>query len=50
MSRQRIWRVRKRYDHIDAEIQRLSSDWELKSFDKRYPPTMKVDWARVWQR
>ena len=30
MSRQRIWRVRKRYDHIDAEIQRLSSDWELR--------------------
>jgi beta-glucanase (GH16 family) len=28
----------------------LSSDWELKDFDKRYPPTMKVDWARVWQR
>ena len=28
----------------------LSSDWELKYFNKKYPPTMKVDWARVWQR
>jgi beta-glucanase (GH16 family) len=28
----------------------LSSDWELKDFNRKYPPTMKVDWARVWQR
>ena len=30
MARQRLWRVRKRYDHIDADIQRLSSEWELR--------------------
>ena len=28
----------------------LSSDWELKDFNAKYPPTMKVDWARVWRR
>ena len=25
----RLWRVRKRYDHIDAEIRRLDAHWEL---------------------
>ena len=26
----RVWRVRKRYDHIDAEIRRRGTEWELK--------------------
>ena len=30
MSFERLWRVRKRYDHIDAEIRRQGSEWELR--------------------
>jgi hypothetical protein len=26
----RLWRVRKRYDHIDAELQPRASGWELR--------------------
>jgi hypothetical protein len=29
MDSQRLWRVRKRYDHIDAEIRRRGPQWEL---------------------
>jgi hypothetical protein len=30
MNFQRLWRVRKRYDHIDAEIRQRGPDWELR--------------------
>jgi len=30
MNFQRLWRVRKRYDHIDAEIRPRGSEWELR--------------------
>ena len=30
MDFQRLWRVRKRYDHIDAEIRRRGAEWELR--------------------
>ena len=30
MTFERVWRVRKRYDHIDAEIRPLGSGWELR--------------------
>jgi hypothetical protein len=30
MLSERLWRVRKRYDHIDAEIRPRGSEWELR--------------------
>jgi hypothetical protein len=30
MNFQRLWRVRKRYDHIDAEIRPRGAEWELR--------------------
>jgi hypothetical protein len=30
LTPKRVWRVRKRHDHIDAEIRPRGSEWELR--------------------
>jgi hypothetical protein len=30
MASHRLWRVRKKYDHIDAEVERRAAGWELR--------------------
>jgi hypothetical protein len=30
MPSERLWRLRKRYDHIDAEVRPRGLDWELR--------------------
>ena len=30
MASHRLWRLRKKYDHIDAEVERRAAGWELR--------------------